>query len=117
MPVTDARKELVGKRFRFAKAEDTSVKTRSKRAREEELQSNLIASADAQTIADERLALLSPRRHIYNLKVVNHQYEFNLGDTATLDHPRFGLSGGKDGIVIGLTKDARGITTNITLFV
>lgn len=117
MSVTDARKELVSKRFRFAKAEDTAVQTRSKRAREEELRSNLLASADAQSIADERLSLLSPRRHVYNLRVVNHQYKLIPGDTITIDHPRFGLSGGKTGIIIGLTKDARGITTGLRVFV
>ena len=65
----------------------------------------LLTAADAQAEASRRLNLWKVQRNIINVKGYPHLLLLELGDAITVTAPRFGLSDGKTGIVIGLQSD------------
>lgn len=65
----------------------------------------LLTKSDAQTIATERLNLWKVQRYVYSVECFADKMSIELGDTVTLTHSRYGLSSGKNGLVISVEKD------------
>lgn len=65
----------------------------------------LISEVEAQTEATRRLTLWKTPRTIYSMEGRAHLLLIELGDTLTLTHARFGLSGGISGLVIRIQRD------------
>lgn len=116
MSVTQARKELVSQKTRYAEASDAAVKNRSLRTQVLEFLSPLDVEADAQAVADNILAFRKPRRHVVEIPVVGQQFKREIGETITLDIPDFNPSSG-DGIIIGIQEDIERDLTILTVVV
>jgi len=116
MPATAQFAEFVSAAQRFKSAEDASVKTRQSLAVEREVRAFFDGSADAASEATRQQSLFGAERDIYRVIVRGHQFKRALGETVTLKYPRFGLSAGKDYIVIGLREDTRLKTTELVLW-
>lgn len=65
----------------------------------------LIDATEATTEADRRRDLWKTPRTIYSATYRAHLMLVELGDTWTLTHARFGLSGGKTGLVVNIDRD------------
>lgn len=65
----------------------------------------LVSETDLQAEAERRLALWSVPRTIYRFTGFAEMLALELGQTHTLQHPRFGLAGGVPALVIGLNTD------------
>jgi hypothetical protein len=64
----------------------------------------LVNQADAQAEADRRAALRADKRRVYSVAGFTAPFAVGIGDTLTLDHPRYGWDGGVDGVVVGLRE-------------
>lgn len=65
----------------------------------------LLVGSDATTEAARRRDLWKTPRHVYEATYRAHLLLTELGDTMTLTHARFGLSGGKTGLVVSIARD------------
>ena len=65
----------------------------------------LLRKEDAQAEAERRLNLWKTQRTVYKFVGYSHLLTLELGQAITLYSPRFGLSSGKTGMVIGLDLD------------
>lgn len=65
----------------------------------------LIVDTDLTAQAAARLALWSTPRTLYSFEGFAEMMQVGLGETWTISHPRFGLSGGAPGLVVGLETD------------
>lgn len=65
----------------------------------------LITEADAIAEADRRLAFRSTQKRIYQFTALSNCLMLELGQTITLKHKRFGLSSGKNGVIVSLSFD------------
>jgi hypothetical protein len=105
--VTDAQRSEYAQAWREESAEDTDVQTAYLLAREQITDTLLTTSAAASAEAARRLALRSARRDrmTFGLALDATTNRLDLGDIIRLEHPRFGLSGGKNFVVLGLGLD------------
>ena len=62
----------------------------------------LVIKSEAATEATRLLTLNKTQRTIYQFVGFAEMFDLRLGDTVTLTHDRFGLSGGKNGMVVEL---------------
>jgi hypothetical protein len=65
----------------------------------------LIVDTEAQTEADRRRDLWKVPRHIYTATYFANMMLTELGDVIQITHSRFGLAGGKTGIVVEISRD------------
>ena len=65
----------------------------------------LIVESDAIVEADRRLAFRSTQKRIYQFVGLSSCLQLELGQTITLKHKRFGLSSGKNGVIVSLSFD------------
>lgn len=65
----------------------------------------LLTGAEASIEADRRLDMFAVQRMVLKYTGFYHLVLENLGDSQTLTHDRFGLSGGKTGQIISITTD------------
>lgn len=65
----------------------------------------LVVESDATTEATRRLALWKTPRTVFAFDGWADLLPIELGDVITLTHPRFGLSAGAAGLVVGVTTD------------
>jgi len=65
----------------------------------------LISQSEATTEATRRRDLWATQRAIYKAAYYPHLLLTELGDAITLTHSRYGLSGGKTGMVVSLERD------------
>jgi len=106
--VSDERRGELAQEYRTFSAEDPSVKFQFLNARELTVDSLLSAEADAETVADMLLALHKVRRDLFHAPVkVDAFAGANTGliRSVNLTHGRFGLSGGRNLIVLGFDLD------------
>ncbi|WP_152045508.1 phage tail protein [Aureimonas psammosilenae] len=102
---SDAIKAFVKEEWRTVTASSDATKAAHKLATEIEANTALTTVADAQAEAARRLALNSIRRDRYRVAVpADAAAAIDLGDTVALDFDRFGLSGGKNFVVIGMEE-------------
>lgn len=103
--VTVAERAFLENEFRLVKTEDTAVKTSHLLARDpDQIESVINSSTDAQTESDRLHDLYSVQRYIYRVKAFVGPYQLKLGDTVEIIDSRFGLSGGKNVVVIGMKE-------------
>jgi len=65
----------------------------------------LLVEADAIVEADRRRDLWKTPRTVFTASCLSHLLLTELGDAATLTHPRFGLSAGVAGLVLAIRRD------------
>lgn len=70
-------------------------------------------ATDAQDLADDLVALLSVHTHYYTWPLRGVPFRHWPGDTRRVIYNRFGLSGGKNFIVTGLTENSEGASSLI----
>lgn len=117
MAATVARKNFITQSHRFSKSEDTAVQTRRVLARDIKVPTLFDTETNADTETTRRFDLFKVDRNTFQLVILNKQFKYRLGDTLKVKHPRFGLSAGKDGIIISITEDTGSQTTTIKLWV
>lgn len=95
-----------GEEWRTVTVTDSSVATVYKlSAQPVQEDTLLLREVDASAEATRRLNLWKVPRAVYSAKAMPHMLVVELGDAVTLTHSRFGLSGGKAGIVVGIDRD------------
>lgn len=108
----DAHRDFVGNAYRFVSDEDVTVQTARPLAREETIETLLNDEADASTESTRQLALTSANRDHYEAETLRHQWVLRPGDTVNLTFDRWGLSGGRDMIVLSVSENSNtGVTT------
>lgn len=65
----------------------------------------LVNTAETQTVANNKLTLFASPRTLYSFTTIAKHLSLEIGSKVTLVSTRFGLSGGKPGIVIGTKPD------------
>jgi hypothetical protein len=113
------RSNFVREAQRFVISSDTAIKTKHKLAREREVASLLDNESDADAENDRQHALLDAKWDLYQTPVqrsVIDDYSLTLGKTLTVRVNRFGLSGGKDFIIVGQGTGRDADETILTLF-
>jgi hypothetical protein len=65
----------------------------------------LLTTADATAEANRRLNITKQQRVVYKMTCLSSMFNLELGQTVTLINSRFGLSGGVNGVVVGLEPD------------
>lgn len=59
---------------------------------------------EAQTELDRRIGLRGQRRRVIKIESLATSFTYYLGDIVNITHPRFGLTAGKNGIIIGIEQ-------------
>jgi hypothetical protein len=115
--IPQKHKDSFAKEWWSVTSEDATTKTNYKLdAEPEPINTFLIEEADASAEATRRLTLFKTQRHIYSFKGVSRLIELQLGDPVTITHSRFGLSGGKTGMVVGLSVDWQNLLVDVEIF-
>ena len=71
----------------------------------ESIDTMLLTSTDASTEANRRLSLWKIPRYIVTFTAYAHLLDAELGDNITVYNSRFGLSAGKSGIIVNISRD------------
>lgn len=107
--VGDARRSELANEYRSTDpAEDPAVKAQYAQARELVIDTLLTSEADGDVEAARQLALRKVRRDLFDVPVpvsVFAEARVRLGRTVKLTHSRFGLSAGKNLLLIGYDLD------------
>ncbi len=100
--IVPAHKDMFAKEWYEVKAENSTVKTNYKQLVEtERVDTLLLTEADAQSYANDLLALYSVPRFVFSVQVNSRLLEIELGSLITLKSNRFGLNAGSAGQIIG----------------
>jgi hypothetical protein len=111
-------KDLFEKEWLTVTSEDATTKTKYRLdAEPEQINTFLLTETDASTEATRRLNLFKTQRHIISFSATSRLIELQLGDAVTVTHPRFGLSGGKTGMVVGMSVDWRNLLVDVEVFI
>lgn len=98
--------ELFAKEWLEAKVENSAVATLHKLSAEvDRIDTYLLTTADATAEAARRLAMASVQLNIVEFEAPAYKFNLKLGDSHKITHPRFGLSGGVTGQIVGLAPD------------
>jgi hypothetical protein len=98
--------EWLGKQWRTAVAEDSTVKTAYPNAKEIEVETRLTSQADADALAAEILAMFKVPRDFWRIKTPPaHLAGVRLGTDVLFKHRRFGLNAGRLFTATGLVLD------------
>jgi hypothetical protein len=116
--VTVVRRSELAQSWKEESAESASVKTAYLLAREQVDETLLTTATDASTEATRRLALRDSRRDRFQFAVQLNgtTNRLDLGDIITVTHSRFGLSAGKNFVVIGLDLDTGSRTLTLDIW-
>ena len=105
--VTDARKGFLAEPYSVVSAADTSIRVRHLEALDPPpLVSYYDGESDAQTLANDLLALHKVDRQQVEIRVKRFGYLFDLGQVVSVTHGRLGLSGGKRFVITGIREEA-----------
>ena len=97
---------LLGQEWQTVTAADSTVASTYKLdALAVQQDTALISQSEATTEATRRRDLWATQRAIYKATYYPHLLLTELGDAITLTHSRYGLSGGKTGMVVSLERD------------
>lgn len=102
---SDAQKDFVAQAFRTVVDEDVSIRNAHPRAREVRQETALDDAGDAQSEAGRQRALVGVYRDAYRVEATRRSLAISGGQTVTLKHPRFGLSAGRDMLVLSVAED------------
>lgn len=104
--VTETNRTLYAAPYSVAKATN-SVSTKHLLAPNPDvIETLIVSSSDAATEATRRAALRAVVRTSVRLTTFSQAHEINLGDLASLTHPRFGFSAGASATVISIRERA-----------
>lgn len=110
---TDAHKAFVLQQTRLAKAEDPDIKADGpgkggeKGAIAPDSRPTLLVDEAAATAEAARvLALYGKRQDLFRVPCKHRAFQADLGDEVRISHPRLGLAGGRDLIVVGIDEKA-----------
>ncbi|MBN50026.1 MAG: hypothetical protein CMN85_10830 [Spongiibacteraceae bacterium] len=109
-------KALRSNPHRFVESSDATIANKHLLADVVERLTAIDSDTDAQAEADRLLELLKTRRHIYKVGIGWRLFALDLVDTVTLDLPRFGLDGGVDYRIIGITENAAANSAELILW-
>ena len=116
--IPQEHKDLFAKEWLTTTSEDTTTKANYRLdAEPAQIDTFLLTESDASAEADRRLALFKTQRHIISFSAKPRLIELQLGDAVTMTHPRFGLSGGKTGMVVGMSVDWQNLLVDVEVFV
>ncbi len=65
----------------------------------------MVVAADIDTEATRRLNLWKTPRTVFGFECFAECFQYEIGDTITLTHDRFGLSAGAPGQIVGVMHD------------
>ena len=115
--IPQEHKDLFAKEWLTTTSEDATTKTNYRLdAEPEQVNTFLLTESDASTEATRRLNLYKTPRHVITFSATPRLIELQLGDAVTITHPRFGLSGGKTGMVIGMSVDWENLLVDLEIF-
>lgn len=98
--------DLFGQEWLMVSAEDGAVATSHRiTTAPTPVDTLLLTTADAQDEADRRIGLWGTQRAVMRYTGTPETLIPALGDAQTLTHPRFGLTGGKTGQIVGKSTD------------
>jgi hypothetical protein len=103
--VSEAVRQDLGEQFRFKTDGTAGVVDRVPEARVLEIVSRLAVAANADSELARILLLLFPGRQTYDVQLERGLFQYFLGDILELVHPRFGLSGGRNMVALGVTEN------------
>ncbi len=83
----------------------TTLNTYSISKEADQIDTLLLKSTDATSEASRRLALWGTPRMILNITCLSHMLLCEVGDPINIIHNRFGLSAGKTGLIINVSRD------------
>lgn len=116
--IPQEHKDLFAKEWLTTTSEDATTKTNYRLdAEPEQIDTFLLTESDASSEATRRLNLFKTSRHVITLSGTPSLIELQLGDAVTITHPRFNLSGGKTGMVIGMSVDWQNLLVDVEVFV
>tara|TARA_R110000744_G_scaffold154666_1_gene269738 strand:- start:1130 stop:3571 length:2442 start_codon:yes stop_codon:yes gene_type:complete len=107
--VDDTTRALLAEEWQTVKAETASVKTAFLLAREVTTDTAYSIAANASTEATRRQVLRGTKRDVFDFttRIDSNTLTLDLGQIINVTHSRFGLSSGKNLVVIGLDADAK----------
>ena len=115
--IPQEHKDLFAKEWLTTTSEDATTKTNYRLdAEPEQIDTFLLTESDASAEATRRLNLFKTPRHVITFSGTPSLIELQLGDAVTITHPRFGLSGGKTGMVIGMSVDWQNLLVDVEVF-
>lgn len=104
--IPSEHKDLYAQEYLTVTARDSTVASNYKLyADEPQIDTLLLKKTDAQAEADRRLSLWKTQRTVYRFTGYAHLLTLELGQALNLTSPRFGLSSGKTGVIVGLQSD------------
>ena len=120
---TDAFKDFAATEYRTSSVEDTDVKEdgagkdgHKGALNADPVPSLLVKTAAADTEAARRLALFKERREVFRVALKGVGFSLALGDEVTFTHSRFGLTAGKDLVVVGQEENASATAVELDLW-
>lgn len=118
MAATPERVQFSLREYRYTGVVDLTVRDRRKLARDSTVHSFFLDEWDAQVEATRQMLLLKADRSQFTVTLVGRLFDPALepGKTITLQHPRFGLSGGRPFIITGRTEDVNANITTLRLW-
>jgi len=115
--IPQSSKDSFAKEWRTVTDEDSTTKTNYRLdAEPEQIDTFLVKESDASAEATRRLTLFKTQRHIISFSGRPNLIELQLGDSVTITHPRFGLSGGKTGMVVGMSINWQNLIVDLEVF-
>ena len=116
--LSDARRSFLEERLRDASYEDTSVQTKHLLAGEFQIDTLLLLLADADTEAVRLQSLRGVKRDRFEfgIELTATTVVIDQGDIIEVIHPRFGLSGGKNFVVLSVESDPRNKTVTLGIW-
>lgn len=116
MSVDIARISFATREYRSVIAQDLTIQTKHPLATELEFNTFLSNSVDAAVFGSYLLNLRKLDRFNWYMRILRENYNFTVGDTITVTHPRYGLSAGKNFIVKRIRNDVNNPWVEVTLF-
>lgn len=113
---TDADRAFLGAPYRYVTVEDQNIRTGESRAVERAFMTSLTDKADAEALLSRLQAVFMTSRRVYGVPLWGATYRTYLGSTVNVAYPRFGMSGGKNLLVVGLSEDAQTGQTVLNLW-
>lgn len=103
--ITAARREELAQAYDTVEVSDAAIRTQHLLAPELLVNTLLLDESDVSTEAQRLFDLRSVKRDRYEfeIKLDDNTVDWDVGDVIEVVHPRFGLSGGKNFVIIGLT--------------
>lgn len=104
--VDDEARADLGERFRFETAESPAIRTRHLLAEEAVRETALADVAGAAAEAARRLAMFGGDRDGFRVRLKTQPFVLDLGQVVRITYPRYGLSEGRDVVVVGMVEDS-----------